>query len=110
MGGLDWALVGLTIVIVLGGLLALLLVWVAVRRALTILGAGYVSKHKNKTLAKFSLVFIIIGLVAGLVLLLSDVRNKPHTAHAYDTYFFWTIFVVSTVTGVVLTFFIRLPR
>ena len=110
MDGLDYGAILLSILLVLAGAAILLLTLLVVRRGLYVLGFSYAGKHKNKSLAKYSLVAIFFSAVFGFMFLLSEGRENLHTAGAYDKYIELALCIALFITSVILTCIVRLPK
>jgi len=66
--GLNYGLVGITILIVLGGLIALLLVLLAFQRARNVTRFGHAGRSRNLILAQISQLFIVAGVLSAVIL------------------------------------------
>src|SRR5579871_2658276 len=98
MHGLDIAALGETIAIVIGGVISLLLISLAGRRAVAILRFPYKGRNRNNNSAAVSLLFLIAGAAYTLYVWPSNKSYK------------WYISAVLVGIGVLMTLLIHMPR
>jgi|SRR5581483_396930 len=110
MDQVDYRLVGITILIILGGLLTLLLVSLAIRRGGEILAFGYVGRSKNKTLARFSLYSSIVGIGFLVAFGVGGGAHGAHVINIFGGYLEALAAAFFLFIGVILTFFVKVPR
>src|SRR5438128_1791064 len=110
MKGMDWGIFGVTVLIIVGGLLAILMIFLAFRRARRVLEFGYARRTKNVMFARLSYLFVILGLILFIAFWLGGGHNGRYVASAMGYYLELLIAGILASAGVILTFFVRLPR